>query len=137
MLLISQLVTAALFGAMLFFSFIMAPLIFIKLDEAVAGRFIRAVFPWYYLVLLSLSLLAGLLLSTVAPLEAGVMLGCGSMAALSRQVLMPRINRFRDRALSGDPAAERRFEQLHRLSVVINSVQLIGVTCVLVMLASS
>ena len=51
MLLVSQLLTAAVFGSMLFFSFVMAPLIFTQLDEATAGRFIRAVFPWYYAIL--------------------------------------------------------------------------------------
>ena len=41
--------TGILLGAMLFFSGVMAPLIFTKLEADVAGRFIRQVFPWYYL----------------------------------------------------------------------------------------
>lgn len=41
--------TGILLGAMLFFSCVMVPLIFTKLDADVAGRFIRQVFPWYYL----------------------------------------------------------------------------------------
>lgn len=135
MLVISQLLTAALFGTMLFFSFVMAPLIFVKLDEVTAGRFIRAVFPWYYSVLLTLSALAAVLLVASAPVEAGILLGCASAAAFARQILMPRINRLRDRALQGDQSAERRFDLLHRLSVCINVVQLIAVTVVLVLLA--
>ena len=134
MMLVSQLLTAAVFGSMLFFSFVMAPLIFAQLDEATAGRFIRAVFPWYYVLLGSLSLLVGLLLFVKAPLEAGVMLGVASLAFFSRQLLMPRINRLRDQAKGGDTRAENRFNQLHRLSVVINMVQLIGVTLVLILL---
>ena len=137
MLLISQLLTAALFGSMLFFSFVMAPLIFTQLDEATAGRFIRAVFPWYYVVLGKLSMLAGILLFLAAPLEAGVMLGIASLALFSRQILMPRINRLRDRALEGDREADRQFNHLHRLSVAINMVQLVGVTTVLILLAGA
>ncbi|MEE4190217.1 MAG: DUF4149 domain-containing protein [Halieaceae bacterium] len=131
----SQLLAAGLFGSMLFFSFVMAPLIFTQLDEATAGRFIRAVFPWYYLVLLALSGIAAVTLFSVAPLEAGVMLAIASMAAFSRQVLMPQINRQRDQAAEGDASAGKRFDQLHRFSVIINMVQLVGVTVVLILLA--
>ena len=113
----------------------MAPLIFTQLDEATAGRFIRAVFPWYYVVLGKLSMLAGILLFLSAPLEAGVMLAIASLALIARQMLMPRINHLRDQALQGDALAGKRFDQLHRLSVVINMVQLAGVTTVLVLLA--
>ncbi len=135
MFIASQLLAAGLFGSMLFFSFVMAPLIFTQLDEATAGRFIRAVFPWYYLVLLALSGIAGLTLFSIAPLEAGVMLAIASIAAFTRQVLMPKINQQRDQAAAGDTAAGKRFDQLHRLSVIINMVQLVGVTLVLILLA--
>jgi len=40
---------AALIGGMVFFAAVMAPLVFTKLPPAVAGPFIRAVFPFYYL----------------------------------------------------------------------------------------
>ncbi len=131
----SQLVTAALFGSMLFFSFVMAPLIFTQLEEGTAGRFIRAVFPWYYIVLAKLSGIAAILLFRPAPLEAGIMLGIMSLALFSRQLLMPRINHYRDLGLQGDARAEARFNALHRGSVVINMVQLVGVTLVLILLA--
>ena len=134
MLLISQLLVSALFGSMVFFSFVMAPLIFTQLEEATAGRFIRAVFPWYYLVLLSLSLLAGIAVIAAAPLESGVLLGVASLAIYARQYLMPRVNHYRDRSLAGDEQAGRRFDQLHRVSVMINGVQLIAVTLAALML---
>ncbi len=135
MFIASEMLTAALFGSMLFFSFVMAPLIFIHLEEQVAGRLIREVFPWYYLVLTLLSGLAGTFLFTQAPLEAGVMFAIASLAVFSRQVLMPRINATKDLAKTGDLAAEQRFDYLHRASVVINIVQLVGVTSVLILLA--
>jgi len=40
---------AVLVGGMVFFAAVMAPLVFTKLPAPVAGPFIRAVFPWYYL----------------------------------------------------------------------------------------
>ena len=65
---------ALLAGSMLFFSFVMAPLIFIKLDIDVAGKFVRAVFPWYYLLLLILAGLGALPLLGFAPINASLML---------------------------------------------------------------
>ncbi len=135
MLTTALLLTAALFGTMLFFSFFMAPLIFTKLEADTAGRFIRAVFPWYYVVLLVLAAAAGTLLLWVDPRSATLLLVSAGLALLARQVLMPTINACRDRALAGDTRAEGRFNRLHRLSVVINFVQLAGVTAVLVLLA--
>ncbi len=135
MFIASQLLAAGLFGSMVFFSFVMAPWIFTQLDEATAGRFIRAVFPWYYLVLLTLSGISALTLFSIAPLEAGVMLAIASLAVVSRQVLMPSINRLRDQSAKGDEVAGKRFDQLHRFSVIINMMQLVGVTLVLILLA--
>ena len=55
-LFITGLLSAAiLVGSMVFFSWVMAPLIFIKLDETTAGPFVRSIFPWYYLVIIGLS----------------------------------------------------------------------------------
>ena len=137
MLLVAQLLTAALFGSMLFFSCVMAPLVFTQLEEATAGRFIRAVFPWYYALLGGLSFLAAVMAFFGRPLEAGILLGISSLALFARQVLMPMINELRDRALGGDADADSQFNQMHRLSVIINLVQLIAVTFVLVLLLRS
>jgi hypothetical protein len=137
MLTAAILITSALFGSMLFFSFVMAPLIFANLEAPTAARLIRAVFPWYYLVLLVLSGLAGVTLAAAAPLEAGIMLAIASLAGFSRQILMPNINKLRDRSNNGDERAGRQFRQLHGASVLINMVQLVGVTLVLIRLASA
>lgn len=137
MLVVSHLLVAAVFGSMLFFSFLMAPLIFTQLEEGVAGRFIRTVFPWYYLVIGILGLGAGVFLFRPAPLEAGMMLGVASLAVVTRQFLLPIVNGLRDRELTGDQRAGKRFNQLHRLTVLINMVQLVAVTLVLILLARS
>lgn len=125
---------AILLGSMLFFSCIMAPLIFIKLDEATAGPFVRSIFPWYYLVIIGLSAVGTLGLMTIQPLPAVILAVIGIAAVLARQVLMPRINVHRDKMVAGNAEAERAFHGLHRLSVWINGGQLIGSVAVMFML---
>ena len=47
--LIQNLIAISL-GAMLFFSFVIAPVIFKVLDAKNAGKFVRKIFPHYYLI---------------------------------------------------------------------------------------
>lgn len=133
---LGQVSTATLFGSMAFFSCVMAPLVFIKLEEATAGRFIRSVFPWYYLVVLVLSLVAALALAFALPLHAAAMAAVAAGAVVSRQMLMPRINRHRDAMLAGDSSAGKSFDRLHKLSVWINGAQLLAALAILVLLAA-
>ena len=125
---------AVLVGSMIFFSCIMAPLIFIKLDEATAGPFVRSIFPWYYLVIIGLSAVGALGLIAIQPLPAVVLAVIGIAAVLARQVLMPRINDHRDKMVGGNAEAERAFQRLHKLSVWINGGQLIGSVAIMFML---
>ena len=111
-------------GAMLFFSACVAPLVFMRLEAAIAGRFIRALFPWYYGFGLAGSALGALLCAGVAPMAAALSLASALGFLLARQVLMPAINAARDAAMA-DPAAARRFDRLHRASVLLNLVQVI------------
>ena len=135
--LLGLIAVATLFGSMAFFSGVVAPLIFVKLEAATAGRFVRAIFPWYYLVIIALSLIGAGALALLHPVAAALLALIGGAAILARQVLMPRINRMRDRALDDDRGAERRFAQLHRLSVWINGAQLLGALAVLIMIATA
>lgn len=131
--LVGLLATATLLGSMLFFSFLIAPLVFLRLESATAAGFIRALFPWYYAVVGVLALIAALALID-RPLDAGIMGAILAGALVSRQLLMPRINRRRDRMLDGDIASGAVFRRLHRISVAINSLQLVGALIVLVRL---
>lgn len=126
---------AGIFSSMAFFSFVIAPVTFIHLDEATAGRFIRSLFPWYYLTLIILPVIAAASLSATRYADTSIMALIAFGAVISRQILMPRINDYRDRMLSGNPAAEKKFNRLHRLSILINGVQLLGAFAVLVHLA--
>ena len=131
--LVGLLASATLAGSMLFFSCVVAPLVFARLEPATAGAFIRALFPWYYAVVAALSLLAALALIGT-PVDAGIMAAILAGALVSRQLLMPRINRHRDRGLAGDAGSGAAFRRLHRLSVAINSLQLVGAFVVLIRL---
>ena len=126
------LATALIFGGMLFFASFMAPLVFIKLPAEIAGKFIREVFPYYYLVFGFLSLLLALLLVLNSnKWFVTVVLANVFAFVVARQWLMPAINASRDALLIGKANANQKFNALHRASVVVNSIQLISFTIVL------
>ncbi len=123
---------ACLLGGMVFFGAIMAPLVFTKLDGATAGRFIRATFPRYYLYVAAASALgaAGLIWQDRA---SGLALAVVTALTIwLRQGLMPLLNRLRDAGLGGDATAGSRFDRLHRVSVIVNAVQIVAVLAVIV-----
>lgn len=126
---------ALLAGSMLFFSFVMAPLIFIKLEIDVAGRFVRAIFPWYYLLIIVLATTGSLALVAIAPLNAGLLALVAASTIYCRQSLMPRINEYRDRSKAGEEGTNKIFDKLHRRSEILNGLQLLAVVAVLLHLA--
>jgi hypothetical protein len=128
---------ATLFGSMVFFSAVVAPLTFYQLDTPTAGRYIRSIFPWYYLAILVLSLAGAAALTVARPGSATMRGAIAAGAIVCRQVLMPRINRYRDQSVDGDPSAATAFARLHQLSVWINAAQLLGALTVLVRLGIS
>lgn len=123
--------TALLFGAMAFFSGVVAPLVFVKLDAPTAGGFIRQLFPWYYLVIIVLAGAGALALLPVGARGAHFLAIVCALGIVSRQLLMPRINAARDAMLAGDTAREAMFNRLHRASVWINGAQILLVGIVL------
>ena len=55
--------TSILLGIMLFFSFVVAPSTFRFLNEKYARKFIRGIFPLYYILNLSISLIVVMLIT--------------------------------------------------------------------------
>ena len=93
---ISIYLTAMILGIMLFFSFVIAPVVFTTLDEDNARKFIRRIFPFYYNVNLGLSLivlLTFLFLSKLG-LDFYLILAITLLFATSNYVLMPLINKY-------------------------------------------
>ena len=119
--LIQNLIAISL-GVMLFFSFVIAPVIFKVLDTNNAGKFVRKIFPHYYLinlVFLSVVVLLLLYISSVN-LDFYITLVVAILFAFSLFVLMPLINKFKENK------EERKFKYSHALSVIINFIQIIG-----------
>ena len=124
-------VVAATLGAMLFFAVGVAPTVFQSLPIQEAGLFLRKLFPRYYLALIVGSGVAGGLWISSAPLAAAVCWLIALSTLWIRQSLVPRINQLRDAELAGDAAAGARFATLHRVSVIINMVQLLALVALL------
>lgn len=134
---IAGLSLALTFGGMTFFSGVMAPLVFTHLPSETAGAFIRQVFPWYYFTmgLATLIALAALVVGTGGSMNWETILTALVLVGFvfARQVLMPLINKVRDAELAGESGADRRFQRLHRTSVVINGVQWLAVLTTLIL----
>ena len=114
--LLIKIIPALVLGSMLFFSIAIAPKIFTVLPSEEAGKFVRSIFPVYYmfnglqyLVLTILMLYTG---------KSGNILYISSLILflfiVSNYFLMPQINKSRD------VDNQKKFKILHFLSVVIN-----------------
>ena len=114
-------------GIMLFFSFILAPMIFKVLPPDNAGVFIRAIFPYYYLVnLLILGLLSGFyIFYQTFILDFYLVLTSALLFFFNLVYLMPKINKLKDER------NEKAFKISHFISVVINFAQLVMLGIVL------
>ena len=133
--LLALILTAATLGGMLYFVGGVAPVLFRVLKGPEAGRLLRALFPIYYILFGTASLLAAFLAGAAGRKREAALLGlvaAGFMVA--RQGLMPRINALRDRTLAGEAAAEPGFNALHRASVILNLVQMVGLIAAAILL---
>ena len=125
---ISIYLTSIILGIMLFFSFVVAPVTFTALDEENARKFIRKIFPYYYTVNLTISVLVLILfiILKIFSLDFYLILSVAVLFAVSNFILMPLINKFRDEK------QDKKFKQSHFGSVVINFVQMILLVIVLI-----
>ena len=124
---VSIYLTAMILGIMLFFSFVIAPVVFTTLDEENARKFIRRIFPFYYNINLAISLivlLAFLFLGKLG-IDFYLILAVAILFATSNYLLMPLINKYRDEK------KEKKFKYSHFVSVVINFVQMIFLLLIL------
>ena len=125
---VSIYLTAMILGIMLFFSFVIAPVVFTTLDEENARKFIRRIFPFYYNVNLGLSLvvlLTFLFLSKLG-IDFYLILAITLLFATSNYLLMPLINKYRDEK------QDKKFKYSHFMSVVINFVQMVFLVVMLI-----
>ena len=125
---ISIYLTAMILGIMLFFSFVIAPVVFTTLDEDNARKFIRKIFPFYYNVNLGLSLIVLLIFLFLSKLgiDFYLILAITLLFATSNYLLMPLINKYRDEK------QDKKFKYSHFISVVINFVQMLFLVVMLI-----
>ena len=124
---ISIYLTSIIFGIMLFFSFVVAPVTFTALNEENARKFIRKIFPYYYTVNLAISVLVLILfiILKIFSLDFYLILSVTVLFVVSNFILMPLINKYRDEKQNN------KFKYSHFISVVINFIQMIFLVIIL------
>ncbi|MFD1341947.1 DUF4149 domain-containing protein [Litorisediminicola beolgyonensis] len=115
---LALLLTAALFGGMLLYSFGFAAFLFRHMPKDEAGRLLRRAFPVYYLLVIAVASTAALLRLPADPTSAALLAAVALTTIPARQVLMPQINAASD---AGD---RRRFGWLHGASVALGLLQI-------------
>ena len=123
-----QSIVAICLGMMIFFSFILAPMIFKILDPENAGKFVRKIFPYYYFVnLVFLSIVVILiLLNSKINFEFYIIVSLVISFIFAQFILMPFINKLRDNN------EENKFKYAHGFSVAINFLQILGLVFLLI-----
>ena len=121
------LVAAAILSFMIFFPLVVATSVFKVLDEKQSSKFLRIFFPKYYLYGFVLSFV-GVILSIYFENKLSILIYSFIMVGFifSRQILTPMVNKAKD---SND---EKKFNKLHKFSVFINFLQIIGCIFLLV-----
>jgi MFS-type transporter involved in bile tolerance (Atg22 family) len=125
---ISIYLTSMILGIMLFFSFVIAPVVFTTLDEENARKFIRRIFPFYYNVNLGISLIVLFIFLFLSKLGVDfyLILAITLLFAASNYLLMPLINKYRDEK------QDKKFKYSHFISVVINFIQMLFLVVMLI-----
>ena len=112
-----------LLGGMVFFPAVVAPAIFSSLDIKTSGMVLRRLFPNYYLFIIFLSLIAGFLGKLTSATTAACII-IFITTAFVRQILLPKINKWRDEELAGNLDSGKKFSLSHRLTVILNLLQM-------------
>ena len=125
---ISLYIISMILGIMIFFSFVVAPVAFSSLDKESYSVFIRKIFPYYYLINLSLSLVVFFIFIYLNIFEIKFYLI--SLTAIlffiSNYLLMPLINKYSDQNL------HQKFKYSHLLSVILNFIQMFCLIFILI-----
>ena len=125
---VSLYLIAIILGIILFFSFVVAPLVFTTLNERNAAIFIRRIFPYYYNVNLVISLIVLLIFIYLSKfvIEFYLILIITILFGISNYLLMPLINKYRDKK------EDQKFKYSHLISVIINFIQIIFLVYLLI-----
>lgn len=110
-------------GGMVFFTFVIAPLVHRRLPAEHAGPFIREAFSIYYPVM---AVLTGIAALTIPPFWPAAGLGLVAIGfVLAHLLLRPEVNGLAERRAAGDAAAGAAFKRLHGISMLLNLAQMV------------
>ena len=125
---IANFITAGILGIMVFFSFVVAPVTFHSLDEENARKFIRKIFPFYYQVNFVLCAFVTLtyFYQKIFNINFYLISFVTILFFVSNYILMPLINKYRDNNQN------KKFKYIHFTSVIINFIQIIILTFLLI-----
>ena len=113
-----------LIGSLIFFSIVVAPNVFISLDQKNARKFIRSIFPKLYLWAFLISITITLLIFSHGIIYSVIFLVISSGFLFSRLFLVKWINEVSD--LKEKTSKQiKKFKTLHSLSVLIFISQII------------
>lgn len=124
------LLTALLFGGMVLYSFGFAAFVFSALPSDMARSTIRRAFPHFYIFVLGISAVAGILASGFDQTSAFILAAVAATTIVARQIIMPAIN------TASDAGASARFKTLHSLSVIITLAHIAGAGVALIRLGA-
>lgn len=129
-------------GSIVFQSAVVAPAVFVDLDEASARSFLRTLFPRFFRLglICGALMLAGLLgyVAVAGWTATGVVLACTTVVMVMLEAIslamVPHINAARDAGEAG----RAKFARLHRTSVVLTvAILLLGVSVLAVIAAGA
>ena len=120
--------TSVILGIMVFFSFVVAPVTFTTLNEENARKFIRKIFPYFYLFNLTISILTIFTFVIIQKfsIEFYLISFVAILFIISNFILMPLINKYRD------TNQDKKFKYSHFASVLINFIQMIILVIILI-----
>ncbi len=127
---VAAFLNALMMGAMAFFAFVLAPVVFKALGREDAPRLLTPLFPIYYRVMAPLAALA-----VFYRWESKLLWVFCAGFIFADFVLRPRIEALRPARAAGDARAAKRFGLLYGASVLVNLAQLAAVTLVFFRLA--
>ncbi len=119
-MILSLFIHAANIGFMLMFAVVVAPAVFKVLSQKAASSYLRVLFPRLFMfgfVTSSIATMLSLVEREILITMVSTAIAFGFL--FNALVLTPKINKFRDRANSGEVDAEKIFERLHLFSVGI------------------
>ncbi len=131
--LIIDVIVSFLLGSMVFFAAIVTPAAFSALEKDQAIRFLRKVFPGYFLWGIVISILALGVCLFHSPKGSVLMTFVLIGFIYSRQFLIPKIYSARETWLESEsPQDKVRVDALHKRSVIIYAVQIVMLVTIII-----